>query len=365
MLRKLGFTLLIILLATVFTKAIFASENRKWSSIKLPEQSWALRMDLREFYITRRVEENERAFLNARSMSLSSDVFLELVVAKDTEYSLLDYAKERWERMRFEVTGYPENIRMESTDRTVTVTYSSLVTSDDSKTTKGFVIFEQFENVWICARVEKHNYRLMHQKSVEELINTVSIQKLYQGSDDSDEAHNLREALQYIALHDGDKARSTLQRVIEINPNNGYAWYLLGDHYVKIGQLKEASEAYQKALEQEIRKPLLTCEIQRELIRSSAWVEIELGRYKQAERIYQSGIELDPDVPGYYFEYAKILAKRGQNDKAINMLELACRKALFDSLEKLSNPNDEPEFERLKNNSKFQAITKKYSSLFL
>lgn len=341
-----------------------AEANLRWNALRLPDRPWALQMDLKEFTITKRLEEKDQALLKARSITLTSEVVLEIASIADQEQTLLDYAKERWERMRLEITGYPDNIRLEESDGSVTVTYSIAMPGEESKITKGFVIFEKFDNAWICARLEKHNFRLTYQKAVEDLMNTITIRRFYHGTDDSDEARGLRSIL-LLTDQDMDTIKTNLEQLVKTYPSNSFSWFLMGDLYRTSKRPEDASQAYQRALDQELSRPLLTPELLRLLITRMAQNEIELGRFKQAENVYQQGIKLDPDAPCYYYEYACFLSGRGKIDKALEMLDQACRKALFYPGEKIPRPDKDTAFDGLKNNAKFQMILNKYASLFV
>lgn len=362
--RRCWLVLGLLILNIGLLNTAFAEENRPiWTTLSLKNRAWALRMDLKGFSINRHIEEQNQAFLNARSITQTTEVYLELTAAEDPSLTLQDFAKLRWDRMRLEVKGYPDNIQFTQDNQTVTVTYSMLLSGDD-RITKGFVVFERFDNVWITARVEKYQYRTAHQKYVEDLINTIEVIKFYRGAEDSEEAQSLRLALQNLSVTDVSGAETNLRRVVEINSLNGFAWMLLGNLYAESNRLDEANKAFTKALDQEMKSQFLIPQLQKELISQLAANEDKLGHEKQAELVYQKGIQLNPESPGCYYEYAKFLAGKGKADKAIEVLDQACRKALFYPGEKLSRPDGEPAFQRLKSNPKFQELIKKFDSLF-
>jgi tetratricopeptide (TPR) repeat protein len=85
------------------------------------------------------------------------------------------------------------------------------------------------------------------------------------------------------------------------------------------------------------------------------------GDLKNAKRIFEYGISLDPEYPLFYYNLACVYAEMPDLDNMLKNLEEAFkRKANMIKSEKLPNPRKDSSFKNYLKNKQFEQLLKKY-----
>jgi tetratricopeptide (TPR) repeat protein len=106
-----------------------------------------------------------------------------------------------------------------------------------------------------------------------------------------------------------------LRQDLASRPRDVGSWHALGDQFLKIGKYRQATEAYETALE---------CDTGR----AETWTSLgdarkKLGVYDEALFAYEQALSLEPDRPAAWISHAKTLAMLGRYPEAI----LSCDRA--------------------------------------
>ena len=109
------------------------------------------------------------------------------------------------------------------------------------------------------------------------------------------------------------RACEMLERVIEINPENWNAMWVLGMAWKAIKAKQFAYDAFRRAFEIEKQNP----NVAREL----AGICIELGKGEEAVRVAHHAMRLAPEDAGLVANYAMALLINGQLDAAIGEVD--------------------------------------------
>lgn len=124
--------------------------------------------------------------------------------------------------------------------------------------------------------------------------------------------------LMHLALHatehdTPDKAIAHLKRLLEIEPGNGKAQYLLGALHAEIGMHEQAAEEMAKALELEPDLPA-TARFQLGLL------HITSGRVDEAEQVWQPLDRLGDDDPLFLFKAGMLHLVRDEFEECARSL---------------------------------------------
>ncbi len=127
------------------------------------------------------------------------------------------------------------------------------------------------------------------------------------------------EALSFSCLHIDPGGRSPvdlLEQLVDMEPENGRAHYLLGRAYLRLGQHEDAIESHRTAVALEPRNSQFHTELARAFANGSA----ERDRVS-AMNAFARATELDAGNAVARYEWGKLLAGAGRVDDAIEVLE--------------------------------------------
>ncbi len=130
------------------------------------------------------------------------------------------------------------------------------------------------------------------------------------------------------------KEIAKIKRVLEINPQNAFAWDTLGGLYKSLGQYQQAIDAFQEAVSLDSNKTFYVYHL--------ALVYAAEGRISEAIGAFEKVIEMDPDhtlahatLGGYYRRQGRddlaqshIEKARGLLDEDVNEYNRACMEAI-------------------------------------
>jgi predicted Zn-dependent protease len=143
----------------------------------------------------------------------------------------------------------------------------------------------------------------------------------------------------------GEDAVAALQRAVQLKPDIGDAWRLLGDHYTALGDTARADAAYAQHIKVSTRDPRLLapaaalCEnripeaealLRQHLkkaptdvaaIRMLAEVAARLGRLADAEALLERCLELAPGFHAARYNYATVLHRRSKSEAALAQVQ--------------------------------------------
>jgi tetratricopeptide (TPR) repeat protein len=112
-----------------------------------------------------------------------------------------------------------------------------------------------------------------------------------------------------------DEAIENFQKALQVNPNYTEAHYNLGDAFLRRGQIDEAIQQFQKALQ-----------IDPKHAKSHADLGIalyQLGRIEEAIEQYRAALEIDPDNTKTHNDFGLALEQAGRMDEAIAQFQKA------------------------------------------
>ena len=104
------------------------------------------------------------------------------------------------------------------------------------------------------------------------------------------------------------------QNVVNAQPQNSLAWYVLGDAYHKQGNDSEA----EKCLWQSIR--LNPSDMPYETL---GFIYLDNDKFHDAYQCFEKAAELDPDTANYKFECAEVLRLMNKTEEALALVEKA------------------------------------------
>lgn len=112
-----------------------------------------------------------------------------------------------------------------------------------------------------------------------------------------------------------DEAEKLVKTQLRSRKDQAMAQIDLGDLYLRIGQLEDAEEAFDKAIE--------NLAIGRSATKRIADAFIQLNQLDRALLVYKKAVGTDPQGYGYYYELANLQGLRGDHDQMIDaFLEL-------------------------------------------
>jgi len=202
-------------------------------------------------------------------------------------------------------------------------------------------------------RADLHAVRKRYAQAADEYRAALELQP-------NDASVHQRLGICYQLLNNDAMARREYARALELKPAYAEVWNNIGSLEQKHKRYKEAVRAYKKAIE---IKPTL----------STPWknlgaVYLAQGRVQQAFEAYQEAFRLDPtilesqgpsipaegvDAATQYFFTAKLLARNGQKDAALDFLAKA-KAAGFHDFEKVAS---DPAFADVVKDPRYQEIT--------
>lgn len=125
-------------------------------------------------------------------------------------------------------------------------------------------------------------------------------------------------SLAYNALGRNDKAEESLRQALKLDPNNAAANLNLGLLLAEMDRLAEAEAALRAAFKADPRAAVAAYNL---------GVICAEGRIDEAIDWCRKAHELRPQEPRYAYTYAFYLARRGEDDKAIDVLREVIRRA--------------------------------------
>lgn len=140
-------------------------------------------------------------------------------------------------------------------------------------------------------------------------------------------------------------------------------FYSYGSYYFYRDNYRLAAKYYEKALELEHQKRLLSKEDYYILIDNLGMAYGIAGDYSNSERVFLFGITVDPQYPMFYYNLACCYAEKGDTEKFLLNLEnsLKYRKNMIKG-EKFPDPEKDNSFKNYINNERFKALVKKYGA---
>lgn len=157
-------------------------------------------------------------------------------------------------------------------------------------------------------------------------------------------------ALMHYYLGSHDRAIASIEKGIEVAPNNRLLWANLGDILTNATQHDDARFAYRRARE------LVAIEIEVNpndpaLMMDAAWIEAMLGEEENAYARIARALEISPDDPYASYIEGLIFNRYDNTDAALESLELAVAKGYPTTILKaepfLSGLRDHPRFDAL------------------
>jgi tetratricopeptide (TPR) repeat protein len=116
--------------------------------------------------------------------------------------------------------------------------------------------------------------------------------------------------------NDDEKALEYYDRAVELAPERPAVWMSRGEAHQNLRNRDQATEDFEKALEQVDRKAR-----KQKLLRKLADIAFEQQDWKRAERYYDRLLELDPRNEYLRQEYAQVLVKHRRYEKALEQYE--------------------------------------------
>lgn len=141
----------------------------------------------------------------------------------------------------------------------------------------------------------------------------VEIEKALSSANNGTERNTLRQTRALVLWKQGrlDEAIEDLEKLLqEFETTNVYA--TLGFLYIEKGDLQKALDFNLKAMDYNSSNAIILDNLGSTYIR--------LGEFDKAEEIYQKVMKLQPVFPEAYYNYARVLEKAGDLDKALYMV---------------------------------------------
>jgi len=157
--------------------------------------------------------------------------------------------------------------------------------------------------------------------------------------------------LMYYYLGRSDDAVAAMQSALELGPNDHLAWSNLGDILWQAGRFDEANDAFARALEL-ASAALEVNPNDPNVIMDLAWAKAMLGEQSAAVYDIDRAIAMSPDDPYGYYIKGLIEHKGGDEDAALEALEMAADKGY--GVVMLAA---EPHLAALRDNPRFREIT--------
>jgi len=156
---------------------------------------------------------------------------------------------------------------------------------------------------------------------------------------------------------DYDAAINYYKTNVAIKPYSEEPWMYLEMTFRRKGDLKATQEAEKKIVELSVRKLEINPEDVTTLSRIAA-VYANMGNTKKALDAAKSVMEIDPNDGRALYNCACVYALLGNKEHALTYLKTALEIGFMNIIEYVKN---DPDFESIRSDSKFQEILLKYS----
>lgn len=154
------------------------------------------------------------------------------------------------------------------------------------------------------------------------------------------EAVNYRLILGHLlkAKNDYEAALAQYDQAVEFGERNPTAWLSRGSAHMLLGQQKEATADFERALELETDR-----DKKQEILRNLADTSFAQHDWERAEKYYDQLIEMSPRDEYLRMEYAQVLMKYRRYDKALEQYDALLRLAGSDSKKRATTLRDKGE----------------------
>jgi tetratricopeptide (TPR) repeat protein len=159
-----------------------------------------------------------------------------------------------------------------------------------------------------------------------------------------------RQIMAYIYGQEHAKAAPALEELVETEPDNGTAWFVLGQARRSLGRPADAEQAYEKALA-----------IDPGHAAAANWlgvVQLEQNRPAEAIASFEKAIALGQRFPATFVNLACARARAGQTEPALDALDQAFA-AGYDDRAWLAQ---DPDLESLRSHPRFKAMVQSNAS---
>jgi Flp pilus assembly protein TadD len=137
-----------------------------------------------------------------------------------------------------------------------------------------------------------------------------------------DVASLLAEGKRHFEDYRNDEAISAFKRVLELDSENGEAYYRLGLAYADVGNDEEADKALTEAVER-FEKLVREKEDDITAQRYLALANSKLGKHDEAVRAYKQVVKLEPDESNNHYELGMELSRLAQYPEAVQAFKKA------------------------------------------
>lgn len=292
------------------------------SNISLPNSDWSLQIGLEKFEVKKNNVSPDGAMRQTLAtmpnQGYSVSVFIEKAQTPGNHIVCREYY---WSKAKLSPLS-KENLKQYEKDSIAIVEHDTKTFNGEEVNYHSINAYLAHQGYWIDIHISKTGYSPTDQEIFSEIINSIRI--------DSPKRRNLSELFMFSsqayysrnytsAIHHYEAILETEKEVITIDKN---IWYVVVDN---LGMAYGIS-----------------------------------GDLNNCKRVFQYGIQLDPEYPMFYYNLACAYAEAGDIDTAILKLEMAFdKKNNVIKGESISNPRFDSSFKKYSTNTKFMEFLKK------
>lgn len=172
-------------------------------------------------------------------------------------------------------------------------------------------------------------------------------------------AEEYEKAKQAYLAKDFDTAEKLFRHQTKATPGLGPAHLYLARSLFYQKKYGEAVTEYERARELVMRSGQLKPDEERLLIDELGTSYSLSGQASEAKTLFETSIKRDPDYPMYYYNLARVHARKGDLDETIaNLKQGFARKDHMPAGKTWPNPREDESFEKYLKKEKFQAAMK-------
>ena len=165
---------------------------------------------------------------------------------------------------------------------------------------------------------------------------------------------HLRKGYRYFDQGKHEEAIAAFKKVIEIDPQNAHAHFILGETYRLKGKAEEALAAFQQAIQIGV-DPNVTPEWTNQC---QGMIYLTQGKLDDAVTEFQQVIKFNPEDAESYYDLAHVYSRKNEPNKAIEYLQKAFEMNEF--LIHLHHTNQHPDFDNIRQTPEYQQLINSY-----
>lgn len=318
------FRILLLLLMGAFCLNVSAQDNDSYYyGISLPYNDWTLLVDLHSCRMQKNdvsPDENSRSILATnKDEGLTISTFIE---KPKTVGNHIDCRKFYWEKS-LKSPLPKENINLYEKSDMAFVEHDVKEFKGNRIDLHSMNIYMSVHGYWVDIHISKVGYEEKDKLLFEKIANSVKVvepkpmirEEIFMFASSAYYNKNYQSAIkQYESVLAPDTARISIDTII---------WYVTVDNLGMAYAIK--------------------------------------GDFKNAKRVFEYGVKLEPNYPNFYYNVACIYAEMSDLDNTLKNLEIACKKKdVTLKTGKMPNPAKDPSFQKYRDDERFKALLSKY-----